>query len=68
MLKHKVCINVCGKDRSQNSVLCGGQRTIRSRLLNFLLGGEVGVFVLTPGRSVDTVEIREIPQEGGDEK
>ncbi|GHU52859.1 hypothetical protein AGMMS49975_09560 [Clostridia bacterium] len=68
MLKHKVCINVCGKDGSKSSVLCGGQRTIRSRLLNFLLGGEVGVFVLTPGRSVETVEIRETPQKGDGKK
>jgi len=67
MLKHKVSINVGGADGSKNPVLRSGQRTIRSRLLNFLLGDEVGVFVLTPGRSVEVVEIRELPK-GGDKK
>ena len=63
MLKHKVCINVGCGDGGKNPVISSGQKTIRSRLLNFLFGREVGVFVLTPGRSVETVEIRELPKE-----
>jgi hypothetical protein len=65
MLKHKVCINVSRRDGTKIPVLRGGQRTIRSRILDFLLGEKVGVLVLTPGRSVETVEIRELA-EGGD--
>jgi len=65
MLKHKVCINVRKDDGSKNPVIRSGQRTLRSKLLDFLFGQEVGVFVLTPGKSVETVEIRELPQKGG---
>jgi hypothetical protein len=64
-LKHKVCINVGRVNGGKAQVIRSGQRTIRSRLLNFLFGREVGVFVLTPGRSVELVEIRELPR-GGD--
>jgi len=67
MLKHKVCINVGRVDGGKAQVIRSGQRTIRSRLLNFLFGREVGVFVLTPGRSVELVEIRELPQGGDDD-
>jgi hypothetical protein len=54
-MKHRVCINVRRKP-----VIKSGQRTIRSRILDLLFGKEVGVFVLTPGASVETVEIHEI--------
>ena len=64
-LKHKVCINVARPGSGNIRVLRGGQKTIRSRLLDFLFGENVGVFVLTPGRTVETVEIREVPT-GGD--
>jgi len=64
MLKHKVRINIGHKDGSKTPVIQSGQRTIRSRLLNFLLGGKVGVLVLTPGATVETVEIRELPKGG----
>ena len=64
MLKHKVCINVGAEGGNKTPVLQSGQRTLRSRILNFLLGGKIGVFVLTPGRSVEVVEIRELPKGG----
>jgi hypothetical protein len=63
MLKHKVCIGVSKQGEKMN-VLKAGQKTMRNKLLDFLLGGKIGVFVLTPGASVESVEIREI-QEGG---
>ena len=54
MLKHKVKITV-----SKDPVIQSGQRTIRGRLLNFLFGEKTGVFLLTPGKSVELVEIVE---------
>jgi hypothetical protein len=63
MLKHKVCIGV-SKQGEKTNVLKAGQKTMRNKLLDFMLGGKIGVFVLTPGASVESVEIREI-QEGG---
>jgi len=65
-MKHKVSICVGRPDKGTSEIVKGGSRTIRSKLLNFLFGEKVGVFVLTPGRSVETVEIREVA-EGGDD-
>jgi len=59
-LKHKVRINVSRKEKGTSEIIRSGSRTIRSRLLNFLFGEPVGVFVLTPGRTVETVEICEL--------
>ena len=64
MLKHKICINVGAVGEPQTPILRSGQKTIRSKLLDFLLGEKVGVFVLTPGRSVEVVEIRELSRGG----
>jgi hypothetical protein len=61
MLKHKVRITVGEK----NPVIQSGQRTLRARLLDWVFGVKTGVFVLTPGRSVETVEIMELPEGGG---
>jgi hypothetical protein len=55
VLKHKVKITV-----SKDPVIESGQRTIRGRLLNFLFGEKTGVFLLTPGKSVELVEIIEM--------
>lgn len=38
----------------------GSSCTMRARLLNFLFGEKVGVIILTPGESVENVEIKEI--------
>ena len=64
MLKHKVYINVGSDGGGKAPVIRSGQRTMRSRFLDFLLGGKIGVFVLTPGKSVQVVEIRELPEGG----
>jgi len=63
-LKHKVTISVAKPGGIRDPVLKSGSRNIRSRLLNLLFGEKVGVIVITPGDSVETVEIKEI-KEGG---
>ena len=62
-LKHKVRISV-SRTKHTSEVIRSGSCEIRSKLLNWLFGEKVGVFVLTPGKTVETVEIREI-EEGG---
>ncbi|MDR3093693.1 MAG: hypothetical protein LBU62_03485 [Bacteroidales bacterium] len=62
-LKHKVRISVSRPESRPSEVIRSGSREVRSKLLNWLFGEKVGVFVLTPGRTVETVEIQEI-QEG----
>lgn len=65
-LKHKVTINVAKPGGIRDPVLKSGSQKIRSRLLNLLFGEKVGIIVITPGDSVETVEIKEI-KEGGTE-
>jgi hypothetical protein len=54
MLKHRVRITV-----RDNPVVQSGQRTIRGKLLDWMFGVKTGVFLLTPGQSVELVEIVE---------
>lgn len=67
-LKHKVSICVTRPDGGKATVLKGGSRTLRSRLLNLLFGEKVGVIVVTPGETVETVEIKEIQGGATDEQ
>lgn len=59
-MKHQVTINVTRPDGIRSPVLKSGSQTIRSKLLNLLFGEEIGLIVITPGDSVETVEIKEI--------
>ena len=63
MRRHRVCIRLAEKDGESRQVLKG--RTIRfpSCLLRLLFGKFSQVLVLTPGESVEAVEIRETIQE-----
>ncbi|MCL1857670.1 MAG: hypothetical protein FWF92_00345 [Oscillospiraceae bacterium] len=65
-LKHKICISVSRPNNETSEIIKSGSRTIRSKLLKFLFGEKVGVLILTPGRTVETVEIREVPERGDD--
>lgn len=59
-LRHKVNISVTRPDGGKTAVLKGGSRTFRSKLLNLLFGEKVGVIIVTPGETVETVEIKEL--------
>lgn len=63
-LKHKVCINVTGPSGKKETVLKGGVKSIPRRLLAALLGENAEILVLTPGQSVESVEIHEIKKGG----
>ncbi|KYG28203.1 hypothetical protein [Alkalihalobacillus trypoxylicola] len=63
-LKHKVTINVAKTGGDRSPVIQSSRKTIRSRMLDFLFGKKVSLLVITPGDSVETVEIREL-KEGG---
>jgi hypothetical protein len=64
-LQHKVQINVARKDGSQKkAVIKSGISKIPQRLLDFLFGEFTEVLVLTPGQSVQSVEIHEIGKGG----
>jgi hypothetical protein len=63
-LKHRVTISVTRPDGIRDPVVQSGSLEFRSRLLNLLLGEKVGLLVITPGDSVETVEIREVKKGG----
>ena len=59
-LKHKVTINVARPCGLREPVIKSGTRSLRERICRLLFGEKVRIMVLTPGDSVETVEIREI--------
>lgn len=66
-IKHKVCINIAEKDGASSPVIRSGTMQIRKKLLDVIFGQQVNVLVLSPGDSVQTVEIREL-KEGGNSR
>lgn len=58
-LHHKVRISISGKNGTQKNVLTGTSKQIPYRLLTWLFGDFTEVLVLTPGKSVESVEIHE---------
>jgi hypothetical protein len=61
-LKHKVTINVAKPNGEKSSVIQSSRKTIRTRMLDFLFGKKASLLVITPGDSVETVEIKEIKE------
>ena len=59
-IKHKVCINIAKPSGTPSPVVRSGTMQIRKRILDFLFGQQVNVLVLSPGDSVQTVEIHEL--------
>ena len=66
-LKHRVIINVsdpCGK---RANVLRGAERRLPSRLLRLLFGEYRQIYLLSPGQTVESVDIKEVREGGSDE-
>ena len=59
-IKHKVCINIAKPGGTPSPVIRSGTMRVRKKLLDFLFGQQVSVLVLSPGDSVQTVEIHEM--------
>lgn len=59
-LKHKIHIKVARPDGSGETVLRSGSGSIRSRVLDRFLGGRTGILLLTPGTTVEEVEVHEV--------
>lgn len=63
-IKHKVTINVTDENGNNVKILRGGQLTLPQRIIKFLFGDYRQVFLLDPGQSVVSVDVKEI-KEGG---
>ena len=63
-IKHKVTINVTDEKGNNVKILRGGQLTLPQKIIKFLFGDYRQVFLLDPGQSVQSVDVKEI-KEGG---
>lgn len=61
-MKHKVTISIADR-HGHTSVLKGAQRRLPSRLLHWLFGDFTQVYLLTPGKTVESVNIKEVQEE-----
>lgn len=62
-LKHKVRINVSGRDKP---LLEAAERKLPHRLLRWLFGDFSTVYLLSPGEDIESVEVHEV--KGGDDE
>lgn len=60
MKKHTVKINIVNRHGEKNNVLSTTRVSIPRRILRFLFGDFCQVLVLTPGETVEGIEINEI--------
>ena len=63
-IKHKIVINVSDPNGRKANVLRGADVKLPTRLLRFLFGDFTQVYLLSPGQTVESVDIREV-EEGG---
>ena len=63
-IKHKVIINVTDEKGDKMEVLRGGQLKLPQKIIKFLFGDYRQVFLLDPGQSVESVDIKEVRKGG----
>lgn len=65
-LKHKVQINVANQNGCKQEVLHSTHIRLPQRLIRFLFGDFCEILVLTPGKSVQSIEIKEMRGDGNE--
>lgn len=63
-LKHRVAINIANSKGRKQTVLKGAELRLPSRLVRFLFGDYTHIYLLKPGQSVESVNVKEIKEEG----
>lgn len=58
-LKHRIRINVT-TEKAKGRILEGAECRLPMRLLRFLFGDFTTVYLLSPGQSVESVEVHEV--------
>ena len=64
MMTHSVQVNVTQDTGQKEPILRSQHRRLPQRLLRWLFGAQTSVLVLVPGKTVDSVLIREIRKDG----
>lgn len=59
-MKHKVIINVTNDKGDKTKVLCGAQMWLPRMLIKWLFGEYTQVYLLDPGKTVESVDVKEI--------
>ncbi len=67
MRKHTVKINIANRKGEKATVLTSTRLSLPQRLLRFLFGDFCHVIVLTPGETVEGIEINEKRKDGGND-
>ena len=63
-MKHRITINVTDSNGKKAAVLRGADMRLPARLVRFLFGDFQQVYLLSPGQTVESVNISEV-KEGG---
>ena len=63
-MKHRITINVTDPNGKKAAVLRGADMRLPARLVRFLFGDFQQVYLLSPGQTVEAVNISEV-KEGG---
>ena len=66
-LRHKVRVNVKDRSGDNHNVVTGTTMRLPARLLRILFGEMEEVMLITPGKSVEGIEIREIGGDGDEQ-
>lgn len=62
-LKHKIIINVSDPNGKKSTLLRGADMRLPSKIAKFLFGDFTQVYLLAPGQSVKSIDVREIKEE-----
>ena len=62
-LRHKVQINIANSKDYKQKVLTSTSMSIPKKLISMIFGEFCEVLVLTPGKSVDGIEIKEMKED-----
>lgn len=63
-MKHKITINVSDPNGKKSNVLKAADMRLPSRIARFLFGDFTQVYLLAPGQTVESVDVKEL-KEGG---
>ena len=63
-MKHKITINVSDPNGKKANVLKAADMRLPSRIARFLFGDFTQVYLLAPGQTVESVDVKEL-KEGG---
>lgn len=64
-LRRKIQVSIADRNGDKERVLSGTSLRIPQRLLKLLFGELTDVLVITPGRTVEGIEIKEISRKDG---